>query len=190
MRHFAFAVLAALCLGFAAPAMAEDAAPAAAAGDPHKNVSIAVVDVASLLRDSKAANSIEEQLKSLRKNFQSEVKADEESLRKSEKELIEQSKTLSKEDFAKKRAEFEKKLIDKQKNIQEKRAKLDKALAEALNALRNEIVKLVAKEGEKNGYDLVVSRNDIVIVSKDIDITSTILKQLNDEMPSVKVKAD
>lgn len=193
MKNTLLAVIAALTV-MAAPAFAQDEKPAAAAAAPasaavHQNLSIAVVDVATLMRDSKAANDIEKQLQTMRKNFQEEVKKDEETLRASEKELAAQSKTLSKEDFLKKRQEFEKKLIDAQKKIQTKRLALDKSIGEAVNTLRTKVLNLVAKEGEKNKYDLVISRTDVVIVAKEIDITAVIMKQLNDELPSVKVKA-
>ncbi len=193
IRSLLLAVSAIAVLSF--PAIAADEKPAAAAAAPaasagvHQNLSIAVVDVGALMRDSKAANDIENQLKTMRKNFQEEVKKDEESLRAAEKKLAEEAKGLSKEDLLKKRQDFEKKVIDAQKKIQTRRLALDKSLADAINTLRTKVLNIVAREGEKNKYDLVISRTDVVIVAKEIDITGVIMKQLNEELPSVKVKA-
>lgn len=192
IRSLLLAVSAIAVLSF--PAIAADEKPAAAAAPAasagvHQNLSIAVVDVGALMRDSKAANDIENQLKTMRKNFQEEVKKDEESLRAAEKKLAEEAKGLSKEDLLKKRQDFEKKVIDAQKKIQTRRLALDKSLADAINTLRTKVLNIVAREGEKNKYDLVISRTDVVIVAKEIDITGVIMKQLNEELPSVKVKA-
>ena len=66
--------------------------------------------------------------------------------------------------------------------------KLDTAIGDALNKLRDEIVEIVGDMATKNKYDLVISRADVVIVAKHIDITAEVMGKLNKELSSVKVK--
>lgn len=182
-------------MALAVPAMAEEtraAAPTAAAATANPNLALAVVDIQQLLRDSKAAQGIESQLTTIRKNFQTEVETDEKALRAKEKEvkdlLAAAQKDKTKEEEAKaKVAEFQKQVTDAQKKIQEKKNKLDKAVATAIGKLRAQIVKVVAEIADKKGLDLVLARTDVVIVSKTLDITAEVLERINKDLPSVTV---
>jgi Skp family chaperone for outer membrane proteins len=178
----AFAVLA-----FTAPVRAEDAKPATGA---TTNMKIAVVDIQALLKDSKAAKSIESQLTGIRKNFQSEVDAEEKSLRAKEKAIMDEKPKLKEEELKAKASDFQKDVAASQKKIQDKKAKLDKAIATAIGTLRSEIVKDVAEIGDKQNLDLVLARTDVVIVSKSLDITQQVLERLDAELPSVTVKVE
>lgn len=184
-------ILKVLVLGFfllsgIASAHAEDAAPAAAANG-KRNVAIAVVDIQALLRDSKGAQSIEAQLATIRKNFQAEVESEEKSLRDKEKAIMDQKASLKEDELKAKAQDFQKQVQASQKKVQDKKAKLDKALATAIGKLRSQIVKVTAEIGEKNNLDLVLARTDVVIVSKDMDITQQVLDRINKDLPSVSV---
>lgn len=163
------------------PVRAEDAA---------KPINIAVVDIQSLLKNSKGAQSIESQLTTIRKDFQAEVEKEEKALRDAEKAILDQKDKLSEEDFKKKAGEFQKKVAEGQKKIQDRKGKLDKALATAVGKLRGEIVKIVAELGEKQNLDLVLARTDVVIVSKELDITAKVLERIDTDMPSIKITVE
>lgn len=175
-------MLAAVALTLAvAPASAQDAkAPLA----------IAVVDIQQLLKDSKAAQGIETQLATIRKNFQTEVEAEEKALRAAEKKIMDERASLSEEQLKTKAQDFQKQVQEGQKKIQAKKAKLDKAVATAIGKLRTEIVRVVADVGEKKNLDLVLARTDVVIVSKTLDITTEVLERINKDLPSVKVSVE
>lgn len=155
-----------------------------------KAIKIAVVDIQSLLKNSKGAQSIESQLATIRKNFQAEVEKEEKSLRDAEKAIIEQKDKLSEEEFKAKAGDFQKKVAEGQKKIQERKGKLDKALATAVGKLRGEIVKIVADIGAKDKLDLVLARTDVVIVSKELDITAKVLERIDDTLSSIKITVE
>jgi len=159
--------------------------PAAQAADPIK---IAVVDIQSLLKNSKAAQSIESQIATMRKSFQSEVEKEEKDLRTKESAIIAEKDKLKEDELKTKAQEFQKQVAAGQKKVQDRKATLDKSIATALGTLRAEIVKIVAKIGEDKDLDLVLARTDVVIVNKDMDITADVLKQLDSNLPSVKVQ--
>ncbi|MBU6235027.1 MAG: OmpH family outer membrane protein [Alphaproteobacteria bacterium] len=180
-KLYTLALAALFSLGLSvAPAMAQDAKP----------LNVAVVDIQALLKDSNGAKSIESQLETIRKNFQSEVEKEEKKLRETEKSILDQKDKLSQEDFKAKATDFQKQVADSQKKVQERKGKLDKALASAVGKLRTEIVKIVAEIGDAKKLDLVLARTDVVIVSKDMDITAQVMEKLNASLPSVQVTVE
>ena len=180
--NIAFAAL--FALGVAVmPAKAQDASATT-------GLKIAVVDIQALLKSTKGAQSIESQLETIRKGFQSEVEKEEKTLRDSEKAILDKKAEIGEEEFKKKAAEFQQKVAEGQKRIQDRKGKLDKALAVAIGKLRTEIVKVVAGIGETKKLDLVLARTDVVIVAKQLDITQEVLEKVDASLPSIKVEVE
>ena len=153
-----------------------------------KTLNIAVVDVQQLMRDSNAAKSIQEQGKSLSRKYQKKIEALEKELKESGGEIAQAQKEKDEEKFIEKRKEFQQTLIENRKEYSELNQKLDMAVTKALNELKDKIVEIVDDMTDDNGYDLVITRADVVIVSKDIDITAAVMKRLNKELSTVKVR--
>lgn len=166
------------------PVMAEDVS----AEQSKDAIKIVVVDIQQLMSNSKAAKSIQSQGKDLRDKYQKQITKIEAGLKETEAELMKLSKGDSKEDFLEKRKEFQQELVKGQKEVQEINQKLDKALGQALNELRDEIVEIVGNMSQDNGYDLVISRADVVIVAKSIDITADVMKKLDKSLSKISVK--
>ena len=152
------------------------------------SLKIAVVDIQQLMGASKAAKSIQKQGKDLRNKYQKKIVKIEQELKELEAKLVAMPKDTSKEDFLEQREKFQKRLVNGQKEVVELNQKLDKAIGTALNKLRDEIVEIVSDMATDKKYDLVISRADVVIVSKSIDITSDVMTKLNKSLKSVKVK--
>lgn len=164
-------------------------ANAVSSGANDGKLSVAVVDVQQLLKDSDAAKSLEGEVKKLRESFGAELQAEEKRLREGEKKLIEARKTLKEEEFKPKRVAFEKDVRDSQQKMRDKREQLEKQIAQSVNTLREQILKIVADMSTSNQYDLVLSRADIVLVSKQIDVTAKVMEKLNDALPKLALGA-
>ena len=65
---------------------------------------------------------------------------------------------------------------------------MDKAIGSALNQLRDNIVEIVGDMATDNGYDLVISRGEVIVVAKTIDITADVMARLNKQVKSISVK--
>lgn len=160
------------------------AMPMAAA---HAEDKIAVVDVQALLNDSKAGKSVQEQLKKQRESFKDEFS-------KLEKELAETQKSLAEEKdqksdaFLAKKKDFETRMMEANKLVQERRQALEAAASQSLMELRKEIVKVVAEISEKESYTVVITRQNVVLAEKDKDITEQVMKQLDKQLPDLKLK--
>lgn len=150
-------------------------------------VSIAIVDVRLLLSESKAAQSIQKQIKKQRDAFVSDLADEEKDLRGEEKELIEKQSSLSPEDFAKKRKEFEEKLLETRRKAQTRKRDLEVAAAKATEKLRNEIADIVQDIADERGYNLVISAQDVLIGADSLNITDETMKALNKAVSSISL---
>ena len=152
------------------------------------SLNIAVVDVQQLMHKSKAAKSIQSQGKKLIDKYQKRINKLENELKESEKEVIEASKGDDKDEFLKQRDNFQNEIMSSQKELQKLNKKKDEAVAKSLNILRDEIIEIVDEMTKEDNYDLVITRADVITVSKNIDITEKVMNRLNKQLPSVKVK--
>lgn len=177
----------------AAPGANLQAAADSVSTDPNRVPQlhgVGVVDVVALMRDSKAANSIEEQLAAKRKAFQDDLAKQEKKLRSMEEGLIKEREKKDQEAFNKKRKEFETAVRELQKNAQQKRMTLDKAAANAVARLQEEITKITAEEANAKNLQLVLTREQVVVVSKPLDLTAEIMTKLNSSLARVDVKVE
>lgn len=146
---------------------------------------VAVVDVEKILNVSKAGKSLETKLKQRRETFQKEFSQREDDLMNAEKVLVQQKADLSPEDFAKKRKEFEAKLLETRNLFQKRRGALDKGLGNSLSKLRSSIIEVTAEIADQKGYNIVLTRDSVVIVQKEMDITDQVLTSLNQKVPNL-----
>ena len=154
----------------------------------HAELSIAVVDVEKLLTQSEAAKSIQKQVQEKRDALQSEFSKHEDELRNSEKALVESREKISQEEFKTKRQEFEKNLLEKQKLVQGKKRALEEAVIKATGKMRSEIATIVAGIAEAKKFQIVMTRQNIVIAEKALDITEEVMTKLNEKLKTVKLE--
>lgn len=173
----------------AAETTSADASAITETGDrvPHLQ-GVGVVDVVALMRNSKAAQSIEDQLAAKRKSFQEDLSKQEKKLRSMEEDLIKQRDKKDEEAFNKKRKEFETAVRELQKSAQQKRMTLDKSASNAVGRLQEEITKITAETANAKNLQIVLTRDQVVVVSKPLDITTEIMTKLDQALPRVEVK--
>ena len=164
--------------------------PAVAAEDDagkSRPLNIAVVDVQQLMGVSKAGKSIQSQGKDIVEKYQKDMSGIQKDLKSAEKKVVDAQNAKDKEEFQKQFQAFQKELKESQEESQQLRMKNDQAVADALNILRDEIVEIVDEMTVKNNYDLVITRADVITVSKNIDITAEVMKELDSRLKTVKV---
>lgn len=148
---------------------------------------IAVVDVEKVINESKAGQSIQKQLSAKREVFQKEFTGRENNLMNAEKELLKKKSESSAEDFATQRKAFEKQLLETRNLFQKRRASLDKGLGNALSELRKNIIQVTAEIADENKYQVVLTRDSVVIIEKEMDITDKVLARLNKKTPNIQL---
>lgn len=180
-------VLGAAFLGFQAQvrSAAENKEAAAASSSSFK---LAVIDVQSLLTQSEAAKSIQSQINALRDQYQKEISEQEKKLKDTQGELAALKKKGTEADFNKKKDELEKGVNEARELVQKRRHALEAAGNEAIEKLREEITKIVAGMADKEKYDIVVTRQNVVLAVKSLDITKEVLEKLNASVTKIDVK--
>ena len=91
----------------------------------------AVIDYQQILRDSRAARAIRDQVESRRRMYQEQIAEEEQRLHEADKDLASQRAVLSPEDFAERRATFEGRVAEVQRMAQERRRQLDQVASAA-----------------------------------------------------------
>lgn len=181
-------VIAAAFFGFQAQvrSSSENNKVAAAASDTA--FKMAVVDVQALLTDSQAAKSIQAQMQEQREKFQKDIAEKQKTLKEKE-DALKKSRTKGNEaEFNKKREEFQKTLAESQAEIQKHRQSVDDAAGVAVGRLREEVTKIVAEIANKEKYDIVITRQNVILAVKTMDITPAVMEQLNANLQKIDLK--
>lgn len=162
------------------------AAPAHAAGAP----TIAIVDVEKILSESKAAQSLQKQITAKKEAFQKEFSAKEAELKKTETQLLSERETLSAEEFSKRRKAYEEKILETRKLFQKRRNALDEGLTAAMSQLRKSVGEATTQVAEAKNYDIVLTRDSVLIAEKSLDITTEVLSALNAKVTDIPLKVE
>jgi Skp family chaperone for outer membrane proteins len=176
--------------GLLAPAQAQQAPPAPAATPAPAaapGLNILVVDVQSLLQNSKSAKMVRQQIEQKRTEYQKEMSAQEATLRQEHDTLQRQQGSLSAEAFNQKGREFQQKLNEFDKSMQGKRQVLEKANSEALEKINEVMLKIIAEIAKDRKANLVFLRSELVLFDQNFDVSDEVLQKLDDQLPTLTV---
>ena len=150
--------------------------------------SAVVVDIQQLEALSTAGKSLTKKVKSSRDALKAEIEKEEKSLRATQQDIMKQRDDLSEEAFKAKVMAFESSFKDKQAKFAKKREAFEKSALEAHTKLRTAVVIVVGDIAAENEYKLVLSRQSVVIVEKDSDITAEAMERLNKSVKDIPFK--
>ena len=150
----------------------------------------AVIDIEKILNESKAGKSLKAQLEKKRKEFQTEFSSKEKTLQDAAKKLVEKKDEMEPEKLASERKKFETQLLETRKLFQKRRASLDRGLGKAMQDLRREVIQIAAEVADEKQYKAVLTRDSVVIVQKELDITDELLKRLDKKVSTVALKVE
>jgi outer membrane protein len=173
-----------------APAPPATPAPAPAPAPPlpaAQNISVMVVDVQSLLQNSKAAKMVRSQMEAKRNEYTKEISRAEETLRAERDALQRQQASLSADALNKKAREFQQKVNDLDRDVQSKRAALEKSNNDALTKIQQTMLKIIADIARQRRANLVLQRTDLVLFDQNFDVTDQVMQKLDEEMPVLTV---
>ncbi len=151
---------------------------------------IAIVDVEKILAEAKAAQSLQKQIQAKKESFQKEFAAKEKELKTAETSLLAEQGKVTAEEFAKKRKSYEEKILETQKLFKKRRSALDEGLNKAMTELRKSIVEAGSTVADEKNYDIVVTRESVLIADKALDITADVLKALDAKTADIKLTVE
>ena len=176
--------LALVCCGFSY-AQAQQAPPSQPAASLALNV--LVVDVQSLLQNSKSAKMVRQQIEQKRGEYAKEISQQEEALRHERDALQRQQASLSAEALNKKGREFQQKVNELDRSVQTKRQTLEKSNAEALESIQGAILKIITEIAKERKANLVFQRSELVLFDNSFDVTDQVLTKLDEQLPTLTV---
>lgn len=156
-------------------------------GDNAKASSFAIVNVASLVSDSKAGQAINAQLKAELKALKEENDQKETALVKERSEIEGRTASLSAEEGRILRNDFRAKVDRMKAEAAAKRTALDEKSEKAFLKLRDAILTIVKDLSDKRGYDAVFAQQNVVLMSKEVNITDQVMEVLNASLPSLSL---
>ena len=162
--------------------------PAATAPiEPAGPMKIAVLDFNKILSQSKAAQSIDTQLKAKKDGVERELSGLERKLAEGKAKLNIDKDKVKPDVFSKEVAAYQAEYISARDFADSRQRDLKEAANVALAQLRNSITKIVAGMADKNGYTLVITRDNVVLALANMDITDAVLAQLDKSVTTIPV---
>ena len=188
MRAAVAPLLLSLVLGSAvAQAQAQQTPPAAATPGTPTALSILVVDVQSLLQNSKSAKMVRQQIEQKRAEYAKEISQEEQALRHERDALQRQQASLSAEALNQKGREFQQKVNELDKSVQGKRQALERSNGEALEKIQGAMLKIITELAKDRKANLVFQRSELVLFDQAFDVTDEVLQKLDEQLPTLTV---
>lgn len=168
--------------------LAAVAAATLIAGPAFAETSVGIVNVAKIMRDSKAAVSVSNQMKAKQKTFQAEVDAKGKDLHTEDQALVKAKDTMDKDAFEKKVKDFQGRAADEQRKVQEKKDQVEKAFAASLEDIQKNLAEISKQVATERKITVVISSAQVIYGDPALDMTDEVLKRLDAKLPSVTVK--
>lgn len=153
------------------------------------SLSILVVDVQSLLQNSKSAKMVRQQIEQKRSEYAKEISSQEETLRRERDTLQRQQQqgSISGEALNQKGREFQQKVNELDRNVQGKRQSLERSNAEALENIQGVMLKIITEIAKDRKANLVFQRSELVLFDQGFDVTDEVLQKLDEQLPTLTV---
>lgn len=149
---------------------------------------IAVVDVEELMHSSDASESIQKQLSKEKERLEKSFMAEEDKLKAMEKDILSRKADMTEDEFNAEKKKFQKSLIEAKNTVQKQVDTVEKAAAQALAVLRKEIIKTIAEMADREKYTIVITKQNVILAEKELDITDKVMKELNNNIKTIKLK--
>ncbi len=171
-----------------AVAVASAALPVAGVGAQEiPSARVAVLDYQKIIRTSSSAIDIQAQIERQRQIYQDQITKQEQELREANQELARQRTILAPDAFARKRREFEDRVAEIQRSVQARKRELDQAYDFGIKQVQKALVGIITELAEELGFNLILSRQQIVYADKVLNISDDVLERLNERLPKVTV---
>jgi outer membrane protein len=174
--------IAAAAGGIAIPVHSADAQAA-------QNVPLVVgtLDLQTILKQSKAGQSLEQALLAKSKAINAEIGKTEQGLRAKRQKLEQSRSSLAPADFQAQLAALQKEFDALRKNASAKRKELELARNKGLEQISKTLDTVIRDIAEKRGLTLVINKSLVVLAAENWDITTEVQKGLDAKLPKVSI---
>jgi Skp family chaperone for outer membrane proteins len=150
--------------------------------------SVAIINLQKVLKESAAARTIRPQMVNLKKTYDAKYKKTEADLRAVSQTLKSARSILSPEVYATRRQEFKNRVTAMQREVQSINRALDRGLAVAMGKIHSAVRKITRDLAGERSLKLILSQRGVMFLDPKLDLTSEVIKRLNEKLPRVKVE--
>lgn len=150
---------------------------------------VGVVDMRKILNESTAYQGVVEQFEDIRRKQRNRMTKKEDELRDEENNLFKQKNIISKEAYSKKLKDLTNKVNLLKKKTNEEIKKYEITFEKATMKIQSSLVDVLAKIANDKQLDLVLAKDQVLLVGKDIDLTEESIGKLNEILPKLKFDA-
>ncbi|MFP6779529.1 MAG: OmpH family outer membrane protein [Alphaproteobacteria bacterium] len=150
---------------------------------------IAVVDMQRIIGQSLAAVKVREYIENKKEEFGLELKNEEEELKAIQEDLASQRSIMPPDEFAVLEGTFRKRVESLQQMVAERNQLLEEMLSKSVQIIQLEAIKIITAIGKEKGLALTLDTSTVVIAANSINISSSVIKLLNINLPEVNMDA-
>lgn len=165
------------------------ATPGSAPAQPVAAPVIIIVDVQQILRDSKVAKSIQQQMSQRTEHYTKAVTAQENALRRTQAKLERQRNVLAPEAFNTKMRDFQQRYDALDHGVQVTRQALQQAYNDAMTKVENTALQIISDIAAKRKANLVVTKAAVLFEAPGLDITKEVIRRLDEKLPKITLAA-
>lgn len=173
MKKFIGIVLSAIIIALPAASRAE--------------VKIAVVNEATVMKESKAIKEFQEKIAKFEAEFRTSLEGQKQELKKAVEKLIEQKDKLSKVDLEKKSQALTQRDQEMSQSAQKLFKKVEAALLPAMEQVKAAVEKAIEKVAKDKKATIVYHKNSVAYFDEALDITKDVTNELQTSLKTVKV---
>ncbi|MBS0236530.1 MAG: OmpH family outer membrane protein [Proteobacteria bacterium] len=158
------------------------------------DVAILVIDPKAVVEQSKAFQSIQQQIADKNADYKKKSNTQQDTLKSAYHALEEQKSTIPQQEYEQRSRKLIEQAKDYNKEAHANKAMLDNALSKATGQIDQVIEGIMANyvhslgSKEKNRKILVLNKLNVIYASNSMDITDKVRKELDDRLPKVQVQ--
>mgnify|MGYP001384952271 CR=1 FL=1 len=149
---------------------------------------VVYLNVNYLLSESEVGKYVNSNLKKISDNNNKVFKNFEDELKSDEEKLLTQQNILKKEDYDKKLSELRSKFISYQDEKKVKTKELNLLRNNAGNIILKNINEILTEYSKNNSISLIIQKQSIIIGKTELDVTNDILEILNKKITKLELK--
>ncbi len=146
---------------------------------------VGVVDMKKILQDSTAYQALVDQFEEKRRKHRNKFTKFEDVIRDEESKLSKQKGVLSREVYAQKIKDLNKKVNELKSKQTSEAQKFEREFEKSTNKIQGALIDVLSMIANKNKLDIVMAKNQLLLVGKDIDLTADAIKELNKILPKI-----
>jgi outer membrane protein len=158
-----------------------------AAAQENVPLVVGTLDLQTILKRSKAGQSLEQALLAKSRAINAEIGKTEQGLRAKRQQLEQQRSSLPPAEFQAQLGVLEKEFDALRKSASVKRKELEAARRKGLEQISNTLDVVIRDIAEKRGLTLVINKSLVVMAAENWDITTEVQKGLDAKLPKVSI---